>query len=62
MSGEITFQKIRAIHANAKVIVSSGFDKTEALRRFGLDIDGFLQKPYQVSRLGEIMSDVLEVQ
>ncbi|MDQ6677233.1 MAG: response regulator [Acidobacteriota bacterium] len=61
MPGEITFQKIRAIRANAKVIVSSGFDKTEALRRFGPDIDGFLQKPYQVSRLGEIMSGVLEV-
>lgn len=51
MPGEIAFPQIRAIRPNMPVIVTSGFDEAEAVRRFGSDIDTFLQKPYTAVQL-----------
>jgi PAS domain S-box-containing protein len=51
MPGEIAFPQIRAIRPHTPVIVTSGFDEAEAVRRFGSDIDTFLQKPYTAVQL-----------
>ena len=51
MPGEIAFRQIRAISPQARVIATSGFDEAEAVRRFGRNIDSFLQKPYTAVQL-----------
>jgi signal transduction histidine kinase len=60
MSGEETFRRLRAIHADVTVILSSGYNEIEATRRFtSKGLAGFLQRPYTASRLGEYVAQVL---
>jgi len=54
MSGEETLRRLRAIDPNVAVILSSGFNESEATRHFDSGkLAGFLQKPYTLTRLGE---------
>lgn len=47
LSGEETFQQLRRIDPNIRVILSSGYNQAEVARRFnGQDHVGFIQKPY----------------
>ena len=47
MGGEETFKELRKINPDLPVVLSSGFGKEEATRRFeGLGLSGFIQKPY----------------
>jgi len=47
LSGEVTFHELRAINANLKIILSSGFAESEATRRLmGKGLTGYMQKPY----------------
>ena len=56
IDGAETFKRIRVLDPNAKVILSSGYAEEEAMDRFeGLGLAGFLQKPYQWSRLVQIL-------
>jgi two-component system, cell cycle sensor histidine kinase and response regulator CckA len=53
MSGEETLLRLREVRRDIRVIVSSGYNEIEALRRFGETVNGFLQKPYRANQLGE---------
>ena len=60
MSGEETFRRLRAIRPDVKVILSSGYNEVEAVRRFtGKGLAGFIQKPYTSARLAEKIKSVL---
>jgi PAS domain S-box-containing protein len=61
ISGEDALRQIHAINPNVKVILSSGFNEVEAVRRFtGKGLAGFLQKPYTAQRLAEMVRRVIE--
>jgi PAS domain S-box-containing protein len=58
--GEETLLHLRAIRGDIPVILSSGFNETEAVRRFaGKGLAGFLQKPYTAIQLAEKVHSVL---
>lgn len=60
LSGEETFRELRMIRPDVKVILSSGYNEVEAIRRFtGKGLAGFLQKPYTAARLAEAVRSVL---
>jgi CheY-like chemotaxis protein len=60
LSGEATFREMRAIDASIPVILSSGYNEVEAIRRFaGQGLAGFLQKPYTAGSLIEALERVL---
>jgi PAS domain S-box-containing protein len=60
MNGEEALQRIRSIRPRVPIIVSSGFNETEALRRFGSgSVSGFLQKPYTSAKLAECVRGAL---
>ncbi len=59
MSGEETLSRLRALCTDIPVILSSGFNEAEAMRRFeGKGLAGFIQKPYTVPALAEKIKDV----
>ena len=52
LSGEETFNKIKAISPEIPVIIASGHSRNETLQRFtGASFDGFLQKPFRIQDL-----------
>ena len=53
LSGEDTLLELKSIRSDVRVIVSSGYNEIEALRRFGQGVAGFLQKPYRAAVLAE---------
>jgi two-component system, chemotaxis family, CheB/CheR fusion protein len=54
MGGEEALRRIREMNSRVPVILSSGFNESEALRRFGeANLSGFLQKPYTSAKLAE---------
>lgn len=61
MKGKECFQKIRALNPRVKVILSSGYDRNEAVQEI-LDegVQGFVQKPYRVQQLSEVIAKVLQ--
>ncbi len=60
LSGEETFSRLKAVRPNVKVILSSGYNEVEAIRRFtGKGLAGFIQKPYTSSALNEKIQSVL---
>ena len=61
MSGEETFRELRAIKPDVRVILSSGYNEVEAVRRFtGKGLAGFLQKPYSAATLTQTVQRVIE--
>ncbi len=61
MKGKECFQKLRALNSRVKVILSSGYDRNEAVQEI-LDegVQGFVQKPYRVQQLSEVIAKVLQ--
>jgi CheY-like chemotaxis protein len=54
MGGEEALRRIREMNSRVPVILSSGFNESDALRRFGrANLSGFLQKPYTSAKLAE---------
>ncbi|MGI8991344.1 MAG: hybrid sensor histidine kinase/response regulator [Bryobacteraceae bacterium] len=54
MSGEETLRQIRKIRPEVPVILTSGFNEAEAIRRFaGKGLAGFIQKPFTSAKLAE---------
>lgn len=52
MGGEEAFRHLKTIRPDVRVILSSGYNEVEAVRRFaGKGLAGFLQKPYSVVTL-----------
>jgi two-component system, cell cycle sensor histidine kinase and response regulator CckA len=61
LSGEDTFRELRTIKPDVKVILSSGFNEVEAVRRFtAKGLAGFLQKPYSATALEEKVRSVID--
>lgn len=60
MSGEEALEQLKAIRPDVPVILSSGYDQTEALRRFnGKPLAGFIQKPFTAAHLAEKVKQAL---
>src|ERR1041385_3495551 len=61
MNGEEALRYMRAINPDIKVILSSGYNEVEAIRRFtGEGLAGFIQKPYSAPALAEKIRSVLQ--
>jgi PAS domain S-box-containing protein len=62
MDGVEALREIRIINNNAVVILSSGYNESEALRRLKNDKPtGFIQKPYTVNGLDRIINRVMGI-
>ena len=59
MSGEKTFDEIRRLRADARVLLASGYEKQRATERFE-GLAGFIQKPYQMVTLREKVRRAIE--
>ncbi|HWQ55635.1 MAG TPA: PAS domain-containing protein [Bryobacteraceae bacterium] len=54
MGGEEALEQIRAIRPDVPVLLSSGFNQVEAVRQLnGMELAGFLQKPYSGTQLAQ---------
>ncbi len=61
MDGLTAMSEIRKLRPDAKVILSSGYNQTEATRRYsGQGLAAFIQKPYQMQRLIDVLNQVLQ--
>jgi two-component system, cell cycle sensor histidine kinase and response regulator CckA len=61
LDGHGVWEYIRRLRPDMRVIISSGFDESEAMRQFGSDPSlAFLQKPYTAAALTEKIRGVLE--
>ncbi|MCP3961228.1 MAG: response regulator [bacterium] len=61
MGGKEAFRKIRELRADARVILSSGYSRQDALREMvGEKPMGFLQKPYDLTTLAAEVRAALE--
>jgi signal transduction histidine kinase/CheY-like chemotaxis protein len=62
MNGEQTFERLRHIRPDVKVILSSGYDEADATGRFrGDGLAGFIQKPYTASKLAQSVKRVFDL-
>ena len=60
MDGEEACRELRRLGAAVPVLLTSGFNETEALHRFqGLGLAGFIQKPFGLGRLVEVVHKAL---
>jgi PAS domain S-box-containing protein len=62
MDGEHACRELKRIRADAKIILSSGYDESEVARRFEThELAGFVQKPYTAATLvNKVTSVVLQ--
>ena len=61
MSGQEAFRQMQMIRPSSKVIISSGYNEVEAIRRFTTKgISGFIQKPYTAAQLARTVKQVIE--
>lgn len=60
MGGEETFRELKTVRNNVRVLLSSGYNEVEAVRRFaGKGLAGFIQKPYSAVTLVEKVRSAL---
>lgn len=60
MGGEEVLNELRQIEPELPVVIMSGFDETEAARRFaGKKVSGFLHKPFRVEEVGRLLQAAL---
>ncbi len=60
ISGQETVRLLRKIRKNIKVILTSGYNEQDAIARFaGERLAAFVQKPYELKNLAEVMQKVL---
>ncbi len=61
ISGEETLRRLQAVKPDVRVVLSSGYHQSEAVRRFtGRGLAGFIQKPYTAAQLAERIKAALE--
>ena len=61
MGGEEALRRMKDIDPKVRVILSSGFNEVEAVRRFtGKGLAGFIQKPYTARALAEKLAEIRE--
>lgn len=57
VKGDEIFQQLRQFDAQARVIISSGYNEKETIQQFvGQNLTGFLQKPYSAQKLIETIN------
>ena len=62
LSGDEVYREIRRIRDDIPVIISSGFSRKDVMPRFaGKHLAGFLQKPYRIQDLSDVIKGVLAV-
>jgi CheY-like chemotaxis protein len=62
MGGEETLAELKRVHPGVKVILSTGYSESDALKKFaGQGLAGFLQKPYTAVQLAEEVKNVVSV-
>lgn len=62
LSGEETFRLMKNVRPGIKVLLSSGYNESEAIRRFtGKGLAGFIQKPYSSTALQEKVGYILKM-
>jgi two-component system cell cycle sensor histidine kinase/response regulator CckA len=60
MNGEEVLRELKIISPEVRVLLSSGFNEVEAVRRFtGKGLAGFLQKPYTAAMLAETIKTII---
>ena len=60
MGGEEALEQMRAVDPSVPVILSSGYNEIEAVRRFsGKGLAGFIQKPYTAAVLAQKLQTVV---
>lgn len=61
MNGEEAFRELRRLNPDLPVIISSGYTEHEIAPRFaGKRLAGFIQKPYRMTALQEVIKKALE--
>jgi PAS domain S-box-containing protein len=61
MSGQETLVELRKLNARLPVLLSSGYNEAETMRLFvGMDVAGFIQKPYSSPHLAKRIKATLE--
>jgi two-component system cell cycle sensor histidine kinase/response regulator CckA len=61
MNGKETFERLKAIDPDVRVILSTGYSEDERARElFSLGIKGFVGKPYRVEDLAAVVRRVLD--
>ncbi|GIW13618.1 MAG: hypothetical protein KatS3mg062_1057 [Tepidiforma sp.] len=60
LNGEGAFRAIREMEPGAKVVLMSGYTEQDAAEKFDGTLSGFLQKPYELGQLQEMVRRVLE--
>jgi PAS domain S-box-containing protein len=59
MDGEQCFRELRQLKPDLKIIMSSGYNEQEVTQKFaGKGLTGFIQKPYRLSVLEEVLKHV----
>ena len=59
MDGEQCFRSLRQVDPNIRVVMSSGFNEQEVSQKFvGRGLSGFIQKPYTLSSMRNVLSRV----
>lgn len=59
MNGEDAFRELCRINPSVKVIMSSGYNEQEVTQKFvGKKLAGFIQKPYKLSTLIEVVKSI----
>ena len=60
ISGLETYQKLKEINPAIKVLMTSGYSNdTRMQRALAIGANGFIKKPFSLTRLSEKMSDVV---
>jgi len=60
MDGEEAFREIRRIRPDIRVILTSGYNEQQTIRRFvGEGLAGFIQKPFKLNDLSTMLRQVL---
>ena len=61
MSGDETLRNLKLIRPGLPVLLSSGYNEVEAIRRFtGKGVAGFIQKPYSIVDISKAVKAALE--
>jgi len=61
MDGLTVFKEMRRLRPDIKVLLASGYSKLEVSARYqGLDLNGFIQKPFNVKHLSDEVKRVLQ--
>jgi len=61
LDGEETFRELRRIRADVAVILASGYNQQDVTQRFtGKGLAGFLQKPFRLESLTEMVKSILD--